>query len=328
MKKQSNIDMARYLAGEMNPGEEISFRKVIQQSTQKDELELMEKGWKQFNDYVPGENQGPDKAWNRLFARLAGDGLIEGQVRTRRAIPLGTLRIAAAILVLVALAIPTIYLGVFRDQNGNPTAEFESDTGVSSVDLPDGSRVYLNKGGKISYPEGFTGGRNVDLDGEAYFEVMSDPTDPFIVRSGNVVISVLGTAFNVKKPSGKSGVEVFVESGKVKVSLENSDDFLLLDPGEICMESNGSLSSRPQNEANYLSWKTKDFVFVNENLDLVLRDLENAYHVSISAGDVMSEDLRITSTYSEQSIDAILQTIGTAFGFSVSKKEDQYYLSK
>lgn len=327
MKKQTNIDMARYLAGEMDPGEEILFIKGIQQTDQKEELELMEKSWKHFNDFLPREDHGPDQAWNKLFDRLAGDGLIGETDHKARTISLRTLRIAATILVVIALGIPALYLGIIRDHGASNQSVVEAENGISTVDLPDGSRVYLNKGGRISYPDEFSGGRNVNLEGEAYFEVMSDPADPFIVRSGNVVISVLGTTFNVKGSEGNTGVEVYVESGKVQVSVEESGAFLMLEPGELCVAADGNLSSHQQSDANYMSWRTKDFTFMNEDLGQVLLELENAYHVSINAGDSLVRDLRITSTYRAQSIDAILQTIGTAFGFNVHKKGNEYFLT-
>ena len=70
-------------------------------------------------------------------------------------------------------------------------------------------------------------------------------------------------------------------------------------------------------------------VYAPEDGDLikVLRELEESYHVMIHAEDAVLAEMRITSTYREQSIDAILETIGTAFGLTVSKKEDHYYLN-
>jgi transmembrane sensor len=175
-----------------------------------------------------------------------------------------------------------------------------AEKGTQTVDLPDGSRVYLNQGSEITYPGGFDHERTVRLLGEAFFEIMSDPVNPFTVRSGNVVVSVLGTSFNVKQAGQAGEVEVYVESGKVRVGKESTGEFITLVPGEIGHIGPGE----------------------------VLRKLEESYHVEIHAEGLDLDELRITSTYREQSIDAILETIGTAFGLNVSKKEDLYYLEQ
>ncbi len=77
-----------------------------------------------------------------------------------------------------------------------------------------------------------------------------------------------------------------------------------------------------------MSWKTKDFKFVDAELLEVLQELEESYHVKIHPDQVELHDMKITTSYSEQSIDAILETIGAAFELTVSNREDGYYLTK
>jgi transmembrane sensor len=327
MKKLNEIETARFLAGEMNADEEITFRKMLEENKFQKELETMEKSWNNFNDLPPREESDPQQAWNRLYHRLASDGLLDdqrGPVRSR--VPGSLLRIAASVVVILALGIPAVYIGMHRQGDGDRMLENVSETGVSTVDLPDGSRVYLNQGSKISYPRDFGNGRNVELEGEAFFEVMSDPANPFNVRSGRVVVSVLGTTFNVKKVPGSRNVEVFVESGKVRVSMEGSASFITLEPGQVCSTGPKFMVPRKMTDANYLSWKTKDFKFVDVELNDVLRELEESYHVTIHTPGLSLEGQKITTTYREQSIDAILETIGIAFGLSVTKREGEYYL--
>ena len=156
---------------------------------------------------------------------------------------------------------------------------------------------------------------------------MSDPVNPFTVRSGKVVVSVLGTSFNVKESGNENKVEVFVETGKVRMSLDDPDEFITLEPGDVGTADAFNLSRKEQSDPNYISWKTKDFKFVDEELGKVLRELEDSYHVEIRAEGVQLSELRITSTYREQSIDSILETIGAAFGLNVQKKEELYYLN-
>lgn len=330
MKKSEQIwiQTARYLAGEMDMNEEIAFRNRLQSKRkQQSELELMEKSWKYINDHSSRGDHESGKAWDKLYNRLENDGLLDKQMAgTGKRNLLPALRIAATILLILAIGIPTLYLGIVRNNSGEISHQHYSEKGVNTVDLPDGSRVFLNEGAEISFPDGFEQEREVVLRGEAFFEVMSDPVNPFTVRSGKVVVSVLGTSFNVKEVNHADNVEVFVESGKVRVTVENSGEFITLEPGDIGHAGDAHLSTSEQSDPNYISWKTKDFKFVDEELIKVLRELEESYHVMIHAEEVGLAELRITSTYREQSIDAILETIGAAFGLTVSKKEDHYYL--
>jgi len=329
MNKNKNINLARFLAGEMNVKEEIAFRREVESNPkQLSELKNMEKTWKYFDANPSGRNGDSGKAWNKLYKRLEEDGLLENPAvvtGTRRVLP--ALRVAASILVILALGIPALYFGVIRNNNSEPLSNSYAEKGFLTVDLPDGSRVYLNEGAEISYPPVFFREREVKLKGEAFFEVMSDPVNPFIVRSGNVVVSVLGTSFNVKQSKQSPNVEVYVKTGKVRMSVENSGQFITLESGEVGETESQNLTRSIQKDPNYISWKTKDFKFVDAELMGVLQELEDSYHVTIHTQVADLHNMKITTSYSEQSIDAILETIGTAFGLTVSNKEDGYYLT-
>ncbi len=321
--------MARYMAGEMEMKEEIGFRASIENdSGLKKELMQMEKSWTHINEQpLPGDGN-PVKAWEKLHDRLEADGLLHDAhsgIGKQSFTP--ALRIAASILVILAVGIPSLWFGLNRSSNTPSDLMQYSEKGVTSIDLPDGSRVFLNEGSEITYPESFEQERTVKLDGEAFFEVMSDPASPFTVRSGQVIVSVLGTSFNVKDAGDDNSVEVFVETGKVRMSLENPEEFITLEPGDLGRADASILTRSEQSDPNYISWKTKDFKFIDEELGNVLRELEESYHVEIRTEGVRLSELRITSTYREQSIDSILETIGAAFGLNVQKKEELYYLN-
>ncbi len=328
-KEEIWIEMARYMAGEMETKEEIRFRENMENKPElKNELKQMEKSWSHINDQPSPIEGDPGKAWNKLQNRLEEDGLlsqVHPGIEKRNFRPV--LRIAASILVLLAIGIPSLWFALNKSSDSPNELKQFSEKGVKTIDLPDGSRVFLNEGSEISYPESFQQERAIKLDGEAFFEVMSDPVNPFTVRSGQVMVSVLGTSFNVKKAGTENQVEVFVETGKVRMSMENQDEFITLEPGDLGISKASALSRLEQSDPNYISWKTKDFKFVDEELGKVLRELEESYHVEIFAEGVPLSELRITSTYREQSIDSILETIGAAFSLNVQKKEELYYLN-
>lgn len=286
----------------------------------------METKGNKYTDISHGGELETRLAWKKLRARLEADGLLEEGFRTGLRLDRSYLRIAAGIALILGVAIPTFLLRSQREDQNQPRIEQWAAEGVRTLDLPDGSRVFMNQGSRISYPEDFEEGRAVELDGEAYFEVMSDPVKPFSVSSGKVVVSVLGTSFNVNASSKPGEVEVFVESGKVRMELQDQDTYITLQPGQLGRTSMRELDTEVQEDPNYLSWKTKDFKFVDEELIMVLRELAESYHVDILVDPELVADKRISTSYREQSIDAILETIGTAFALNVNKKQDQYYL--
>jgi len=330
MSSSRDKKMARYLTGEMSMKEEIAFmNKSGNSRKQMSELRNMEQHWKYFDQNPSRKEWDSNKAWDQLHQKLNSEGLLDDQslyLRRNSLTPL--LRMAASILLILAIGIPALYYGVIRENRGDTTINYLAKEGVATIDLPDGSRAYLNKGAEITYSRAFKNQRAVELTGEVFFEVMSDPQNPFTVRSGEIVVSVLGTSFNVKQGNLSSDVEVYVKTGLVKVSSEKSDQFIYLEPEQFGVAENGVLSSVQQKDPNYISWKTKDFKFVNSALIDVLRELEESYHVDIHTGDVDISDMIITTSYSGQSINAIMETIATAFDMRVSHQENGYFLTK
>ncbi|HER09740.1 MAG TPA: DUF4974 domain-containing protein [Bacteroides sp.] len=330
MNKRANkwSELARYLAGEMDMLEEMEYRKTIENNNQHiSDLKAMEETWKHFHAGTPGTERNTGEAWSRLQKKLREDGLLGKNPvgpPDRQITPF--LRVAAVILLLLAVGGPLLWFGVKRNVDKYGVETHMAARGVNTVDLPDGSRIFLNQDAEISYPSDFEQNRTVKLNGEAFFEVMSDPVNPFTVRSGNVVVSVLGTSFNVRQSDRSPEVEVFVETGRVRMSVENSGQFITLEEGEMGRTEATQLTRTVQEDPNYIAWKTKDFKFVNAELDRVIGKLEEAYHVEIIAENADLRSLRLTSTYSEQSIDAILETIATAFGMTLRKEQNTYYL--
>lgn len=329
MSRNRDELMARYLAGEMSSTEEIAFMKRIGSNPkQQIELKNMEKSWKYFDENPSRDKWNSSNAWHQLHDRLHVEGLLEkagSNTESGRLMPL--LRIAASVLLVLAIGIPALYFGVIRNSQGDPLKSHFAENGVSTVDLPDGSRVFLNEGAEITYSSLFKQERAVKLNGEAFFEVMSDPVNPFTVRSGKVVVSVLGTSFNVKNSDQSSDIEVYVKTGKVRMAMEDSDQFITLQAEELGQSSDQELIQSVQEDPNYISWKTKDFKFVDAELMDVLMELEESYHVKIFAEGIEMKNMKITTSYREQSIEAILETIGAAFGMNVSSREDGYYLT-
>lgn len=139
----------------------------------------------------------------------------------------------AAAILLLPLVVFSSYLFISNQRTEYSQVAYQevfAPYGTHSrVNLPDGSLVWLNAGSSLKYPTVFDWDkRQVELSGEAYFEVESDPEHPFIVQTDGVEVSAVGTAFNVEAYRNDSIVAVTMAIGKVNVSLGKQRVFSLV----------------------------------------------------------------------------------------------------
>lgn len=157
----------------------------------------------------------------------------------------------------------------------------------SDVVLPDGSRVRLNGGTRIVYPALFGDERCVEVDGEAYFEVEHDARKPFVVVTGQVVSTVLGTTFNVHAYSEDENYQITLATGSLLVDGGPESRSVRLRPGEqgFFERTSGLLSLRRVNVEQVLSWQEDRLYFRAEPLASIARSLERQFNVDITIPD-------------------------------------------
>lgn len=154
--------------------------------------------------------------------------------------------------------------------------------GEYNLTLSDGTRVFLNSDSRLIYPVAFgKGKREVILQGEGYFDVAKDTTRPFLVRTEDMAVRVLGTSFNLKCYPGDTRVEATLVRGSVEVV--GGEREMLLVPGEqACLNrESGMMEKAKVNTALYTSWKDGLFIFERERLEDILTILSRWYDVVI-----------------------------------------------
>lgn len=151
-----------------------------------------------------------------------------------------------------------------------------------TVELPDGTKVWLNTDSKLTFPSQFVGSkREVRLEGEAYFEVTHDKAHPFIVNTERLVTQVLGTSFNVRAYSGSQPSVVLVE-GSVKVSSIGASKSLTMKSGELALlSSSGAIDVSSVDTYPYTQWREGFFYFNNVDAREILKEIGRWYNVSI-----------------------------------------------
>ncbi|WP_293312785.1 FecR family protein [Pedobacter sp. UBA5917] len=155
-----------------------------------------------------------------------------------------------------------------------------------SVVLPDGSLVHLNAGSSITYSTGLnhTARRKIKLEGEAYFEVAKNRQHPFEVLTGQQMVEVLGTHFNINSYSDEPATKTTLLEGSVKVfPLRNqgSDQHKILVPGEQAVLSKGMITVEKVNPEEAIYWKDNKFSFHSEDIETVMREVSRWYDVTV-----------------------------------------------
>lgn len=147
--------------------------------------------------------------------------------------------------------------------------------------LPDGTKVWLNAASKLRYPIAFNGGkREVEVSGEAYFEVAPNAEKPFTVKKGNTHIEVLGTHFNVNAYDSESAEDITLLEGSVRVA--NGNDNVVITPGQQARITTGIKVRNDVDLDEVIAWKEGKFQF-SESADIhsIMRQIADWYDVDI-----------------------------------------------
>jgi ferric-dicitrate binding protein FerR (iron transport regulator) len=223
---------------------------------------------------------------------------------------------------------------VIKQSNNTFVNEIVTKRGSkSSIKLPDGTMVRLNSDSRLTYLN-FTAGktREVTLIGEAFFDVASDSSRPFIIHTGKINIKVLGTSFNVRNYPQDKELETSLIKGKIEVSLKSRpEDIIILRPTEKLIiakeqdELNAATKVRSSNDnkviltsITYLrndslvaetSWLNDKMVFVNQPLDKIAIELERKYAINIFFKDEKVKKYRYTGVFENVSLEKVFQLI-------------------
>ncbi|MFD2035013.1 FecR family protein [Belliella marina] len=195
--------------------------------------------------------------------------------------------------------------------------------------LPDGSRVTLNADSEIRYPSTFMGSREVELKGQAFFEVKKDKTSPFIVKSGEVETKVLGTSFGVRAYPDQRYFQVAVATGLVEVVAVQGSKFQI-SPNEAAKydRTSGSLTETDFDYDAMLGWKEKVLKFKNIPISEVFDILSRWYDVQFVVPEEISLDGRYSGRFHSQTLSNVLIGMRYSSEFDFTIRDKMVYVSK
>ena len=300
--------------------------------TDKRENEQLRKITRQVDLYYNLKKYPVEEAWEKVESQIhQSTSAKQTIIRKLKHHPI--YRLAAAIII-VALLLVSGYEVITNYRASSQMLEISASTQVlNKFTLPDGSLVSLNSDTKIRYPRKFgRKTREVNIIGEAFFEVKPNKDQPFIIHAGKAQIKVVGTSFNVSAYPDKKLVEVIVETGKVQVLNKMADSIkseaLILTSGDkgTLIYSNNTLNKTTNSDPNFIAWKTHNLNFKATSLKEVIEELQNVYKVKISLDDAKLNELLLTAQFNNYSLDFILKVIETTFKIEVQEVNGQYIL--
>ena len=308
----------RYLSGELSPEEHSWFQAEFRKDTRKQELlDAYRKIW---DSAVPEQSYDLDAEWALMQKKLPRKG--HGISRSLR---FYSYRIAAVLVVGVMLTLSWTY---FSRMMGMERVLAE-DVPVEVI-LEDGTEVIVNRHSSLRYSKSFDQEeRKVYLSGEAWFDVATDSTMPFVIDAGTALVEVLGTSFNVNAYKDNPTVEITVESGLVALSSkEDQKDLIVMKAGSggSYNRSQKSLKLIPTSDPNTISWKTRELFFDASTLREVAELLNKVYDTHIV---IMNEELAscpITVTFRDQTLEAVLNVLELTLDLQATRAGDEIRL--
>jgi transmembrane sensor len=203
---------------------------------------------------------------------------------------------------------------------------------TSEVMLSDGTKVFLNAGSRLIYPESFSGKtREVFLVGEAFFDVKHDQNHPFIVQLSDLRVKVLGTRFNISAYASDKVIETVLAEGKVNIEKNNAgifDKALEMTPNHLASfdRTSKETSLTKVNTENYILWTAGILKFESTDLNHITKRLERFYNIRFEYNSSLLGGLRISGKMElKEDKDEICERIARTASVKIVKKGDNLY---
>jgi transmembrane sensor len=327
MNEDQTIDdlLAKYLADETETHEADIVGEWM--GTSKDNHKIFEQSKLIFDGISSLKNQKTvdvDAAWNKLNI---GTKTIDNQ-EVKPIVKINWLnnflKIAAVLVVLFGLWFVAAKQFVVPK---NDVLSFKTGNVSAEKILPDGTKISLNKNSSITYPTTFEGEtREINLEGEGFFEVHHDAAHPFIIHTQGTDVRVLGTSFRVSAYNAQ--VQVVVKTGKVRFSKNNTEVILEKgQKGELLTNSGTIIKSEVEEEKPSVETKKLSFEFEKTSLAEVVEKLNQTFGRNIILSNDKIKNCKLTASFQEEELENIIHVIAETFNLKVDNQKNSIVLT-
>ena len=224
--------------------------------------------------------------------------------------------IAAMLLIVIGLSFyftPKINNNLARIKSDVPLSDWAKYENLSAkilrISLPDGSMVWLQPKTQLSYNQSDRVYRQVNLRGEAFFDVKRDEARPFLIYSGKMTTKVLGTSFNVKAYPETEKFEVSVVTGKVSVMNESEREVFVTPKQQVVLETHSdvlTINELPKNKIFY--WELASLTFDDTSMQNVVENIEHNFNVTIHLNPKL-KTCRLSGNFDQEHLSTILEIV-------------------
>lgn len=177
--------------------------------------------------------------------------------------------------------------------------------------LPDGSTGWLNSSSTLKYYGNFLNQRQLSLSGEAFFDVVKDSKRPFVVKTKEIEVKVLGTRFNIATYDDEDNVEVVLEEGSLILKNRNNNNSISLNPNDLVIynKPNNDFAAQIVDPQKYSAWTQGKLVFRNDPLDVVARRLARWYNLDVEVKGDINRNPRLRATFVDETLEEVMMLI-------------------
>ncbi len=328
------LQITSYLAGECTPSEQQAIAGLIQSDgVYRNTYHAMKQIWATPVLSPVSDTYDVDAAWLLVSKHIKENPLsVVRDSQKPKPMAMRFVKYAAGIAAMLLIAFSVFYIA---GQNKPLKSVASGPDASSAVLLSDGSNITLNLSSQVKFPEKFgSDRREVYFWGEAFFEIASDPTRPFVIETGDARIKVLGTAFNVKADPITGLTEVVVNSGTVLFyhvdKNNNIRGQIVLRKGDkgVYNTKTHTLAMMPNDDPNFISWKTGMLVFNETTLDKVMEVVGKKYDVHFRMNNAELSHLKLTATFDNESLDSVLEVLSLVHKLQFTHNGKDYLVKK
>lgn len=231
-----------------------------------------------------------DKNFNKFWS----------QVNTSKTLTIGSWMRYAAIVV-VASSLGFLANSLTKKEKtviSENHIEYSSEKGsVSSVKLDDGSVIWLSSGTKLALDKNTDGKTVARLNGEAYFDLVPNPKRNFVVDLGKFQVHDIGTTFNIRAYESENKISTSLISGQIDFVQESGSSMLTVKPGEYVEydKNSNNIEVTEHDPSEITAWKEGKFVFIDQSLGDICKELERWYNIEISIEDQNLSEIKYNS---------------------------------
>jgi transmembrane sensor len=306
--------IVRYLEGTANSEDIEKLGRWINDSEEnKRYFEQVRNIWEASNNHYDPKLFKTEKALENVLHRISEKSPVKNLWMYWKKI---------AAIILIPLLISNILFFSIRLSKVSSSSEpiynevFATVGTRTAVKLVDGTLVWLNSGSSLKYPDKFSGKQRVVYqEGEAYYEVKSNESMPFIVKTPSLCVKATGTKFNIWDYSTENKSEVTLVSGKVIVNepdLNGKSNLIsALTPNQHLIYDRQTKAVTLENEDpdKYTAWKDGKLIFRDDPLNNVVKKIGRAFNVDIEFKESAVQNYRYHATFKDESFSEILKLL-------------------